>query len=430
MPSEEKKQQYKDMAAKLMKLARDTIAIRYRFFDVALGRLEPVCEMGLAGVGTDGKNIYYDPVFLLYRYMEENNFPLRVYMHTLLHCVFMHQYECEKVNITYWNIATDIAVENIIINMDVQDWSLSTDSERKLLLEKLKKNVNFITAEKVYREFMVNGISADTEAEYKRLFSIDLHDDWQQKSDELVISKEEWDKIATKIKTELKAFSDGNSLGEDMENNLFEATREKYNYSDIIRRFFVTGEEIILNDEEFDYVYYTYGLSNYGNMPLVEPLEYKETNRVKEFVIAIDTSASCRGELIKKFLNKTYNLLKEKESFFSQVNVHIIQCDSQIRNDIKITDNREFENLISDMKLSGFGSTDFRPVFSYVEELKNKGEFSNLKGLIYFTDGYGTYPERMPDYKVVFAFLNQDKNRAKIPGWAMEVIMEDELYEY
>ncbi len=35
----------------------------------------------------------------------------------------------------------------------------------------------------------------------------------------------------------------------------------------------------------------------YGNMPLVEPLEYKETDRVRDFVIAIDTSESVRGRL-------------------------------------------------------------------------------------------------------------------------------------
>ncbi len=430
MLDEEKIQQYKDIAEKLMKLARDTIAIRYRFFDVALGRLKPVSEVGLGKVGTDGHTLFYDPVFLLYNYMEENNFHLRAYLHMLLHCVFMHQYENEKVNTNYWNIATDIAVENIIINMDIQEAALTTDNEKKMLIERLRKNVKSITAEKIYREFMTNGISNYMEEEYKRLFTIDCHDVWRKNNSEIIISKEEWDKITTRIKTELKAFSEGNSLGEDLEDNLFEVTGDRYDYSEIIRRFFVTGEEISLNDEEFDYVYYIYGLSTYGDMPLVEPLEYKETNKIKEFVIAIDTSASCRGELVKKFLQRTYDLLKEKENFFSQVNVHIIQCDSQVRSDTKIVDYKDFTKYINGMKLSGFGSTDFRPVFSYVQELKNKGEFTNLKGLIYFTDGYGTYPDKMPDYRVIFAFLDRDRNRAKIPGWAMEVIMEDELYEY
>ena len=64
----------------------------------------------------------------------------------------------------------------------------------------------------------------------------------------------------------------------------------------------VMGESVQMNDDEFDYIYYTYGLERYGNMPLVEPLEYKDSKKVREFVIAIDTSASCRGALVKSFL--------------------------------------------------------------------------------------------------------------------------------
>ena len=38
----------------------------------------------------------------------------------------------------------------------------------------------------------------------------------------------------------------------------------------------------------------------YGNMPLIEPQEWKEVQKVEEFVIVIDTSMSCSGELVKK----------------------------------------------------------------------------------------------------------------------------------
>ena len=80
-------------------------------------------------------------------------------------------------------------------------------------------------------------------------------------------------------------------------------------------------------------------------------------------------------------------------------------------------------------KLNGFGATDFRPVFEYLEQLKGQGEFENLKGLIYFTDGYGIYPERMPDYDVIFAFLDEDENRAPVPSWSLKVILESDLLE-
>ena len=192
--------------------------------------------------------------------------------------------------------------------------------------------------------------------------------------------------------------------------------------------FTVSGEDITVNDEEFDTIYYTYGLLRYGNLPLIEPLEYKEVNKVREFVIALDTSASCRGPIVKAFLQKTYGILKASENFFHKVNVHIIQCDHQIQSDTKITNEEEFETFLQYGKLNGFGATDFRPVFDYVEELRRQGEFENLKGLIYFTDGYGIYPDRMPDYDVIFAFLDEDENRAPVPVWSMKVILEsDEL---
>ena len=86
----------------------------------------------------------------------------------------------------------------------------------------------------------------------------------------------------------------------------------------------------MINDDEFDYIYYTYGLKHYGNMPLIEPLEFKDEKRVRDFVIVLDTSASCMGATVRAFLRKTYDILKGSESLSSKVNVHIIQCDSDI----------------------------------------------------------------------------------------------------
>ena len=122
--------------------------------------------------------------------------------------------------------------------------------------------------------------------------------------------------------------------------------------------------------------------------------------------------------------------MKKSENFFHKINIHIIQCDATIQSDTLITGDEDFKQFIKNGKLNGFGATDFRPVFSYVDTLLEEGAFENLKGLIYFTDGYGIYPERMPVYDVIFAFLNEDKNRQKVPGWAMEVILEEDRYEY
>lgn len=54
--------------------------------------------------------------------------------------------------------------------------------------------------------------------------------------------------------------------------------------------------------DEFDYIFYTYGLQMYKNMPLIEPLEYKDVKQVREIVVAIDTSGSTSGDLVQSFL--------------------------------------------------------------------------------------------------------------------------------
>lgn len=417
-----------EYALEILRLARDVISVRFRFFDVAIGRLKTTLKRGLGGVCTNGDELFFDPVFVLREYLDEPGCAVRIYLHMLLHCIFFHQFQYNKVNQAYWNLATDIAVENIILDMEFPGASLSRDSEERDKLYRLKKRVNSLTAEKIYREFVVNGLSYEYEQELKRLFTVDYHNSWQQSEEtELIITENEWKKITERIKTELKAFSKDNKGQESLEAGLMEATRQRYNYRELLEKFTVSGEEITVNDDEFDYIYYTYGLASYGNMPLIEPLEYRENKKVREFVIAIDTSASCRGEIVKAFIQKTYEILKETESFFREINVHIIQCDSEIQSDTVIKNEDDFQYFLKHGKLTGFGGTDFRPVFEYVDELILKGEFENLKGLIYFTDGYGVYPEKMPQYDVIFAFLYEDDNRQPVPPWAIKVVLEDEL---
>jgi predicted metal-dependent peptidase len=128
--------------------------------------------------------------------------------------------------------------------------------------------------------------------------------------------------------------------------NLGEVNRERYDYKSFLKKFAVMGEAMKINDDEFDYVFYTYGLKLYKKMPLIEPLEYKDVKKIRDFAIIIDTSGSVQGELVQTFINKTYNILKETESFFSKINLYIIQCDAEVQEAVKITSQEEFEEYI------------------------------------------------------------------------------------
>ena len=93
---------------------------------------------------------------------------------------------------------------------------------------------------------------------------------------------------------------------------------------------------------------------------------------------------------------------------------------------MKITSQEELENYMEQLELYGEGGTDFRPAFEYVEKLLEQGEFEDLKGLIYFTDGYGIYPKKMPPYKTAFVFLEEDYRDVDVPAWAVNLILEEE----
>ena len=198
---------------------------------------------------------------------------------------------------------------------------------------------------------------------------------------------QDWQHIAEQMQTDLETFHKqrGDEAGGMMQ-NLRAVNREKYDYTAFLKKFAVMGEAMRINDDEFDYVFYSYGMQLFPEkrMPLIEPLEYKDVKRIREFVIAIDTSGSVMGEQVQAFLQKTYNILQSTESFFSHINVSATRT---FRRTSKITSREEFDHYLQTMAIKGLGGTDFRPVFQRVDEMIRDGEFANLKGLIYFTDG-------------------------------------------
>lgn len=425
---EDRQFQIRSLAGEVMRLAHDGILINMRFLDVALSKLKTVCREQTGAHLFDGSTLYYDPAHLLLQYQTAPHYAARLYLHTLLHCIFYHGRTTDKMNRVYWDLATDIAVEHTIVDMGLHLTELPSDDLLQNRLALLRKQAGGLTAEKLYRHFRIEEPSEKAVQEWHRLCHYDEHIYWDRQ-EELELSQAEWRRISERIKADLKSFSRDRNNAESIEQNLKEATRERYDYTDFLRKFMVMGETVQVNDDEFDYIYYTYGLQTYGNLPLVEPLEYKDSNKIKDFVIALDTSASCRGEIVQAFLQKTYNILQNGENFFTKINVHILQCDSEVRQDTKITGREAFDDFLAHGKLTGFGSTDFRPVFDYVEKLREKQEFDNLKGLLYFTDGYGIYPERMPDYDVTFVFLHEDENAPKVPPWAIRIVLDEEALE-
>ena len=424
-----------ELASKIWSLSRDRLLINLRFLDVALSSLRFQSRQQSGQVCCDvnapqGAVIYYEPTEVVRLYKKNPANVTRMYLHILLHCIFNHSYKYDRVEQELWDVSVDMAVENAALNLNLPGLETTGDRQRRETLAQWKTRVGTLTADRIYRSLKSDRLGVSELLELGLLFRRDVHERWGP-SETLEVTAAQWKKISERIKAELKSFSEDKSDDKSILQNLEEATQDHYDYGSFLRKFSVSGEDIRINDDEFDYVYYTYGLSLYGNLPLVEPLEYKDVNKIKEFVVAIDTSGSCRGAVVQAFLNKTYNILKSSENFFRKVNIHIIQCDSEVRRDTKITNDEDFETFMREGQLEGFGSTDFRPVFAYVDKAIECGVFENLKGLIYFTDGYGVFPEHKPshNYDTAFVFLEDDYEKPPIPPWAIKLVLPAEDLE-
>ncbi|MBQ6428178.1 MAG: metallopeptidase [Oscillospiraceae bacterium] len=472
---DEREEKRLQLAREVLKLSRNTLLVHLRFLDMALSRLRPVAT-DLAELATDGQFLAYDPGFVLRRYKQAKETPVRDYLHVVLHCVFRHMYIHSLLDQPCWDLACDVAVEHTISGLALRAAAAPREAAQQAELQKLEKELKLLTAEKLYRYFLDRQLPPGEMERLRALFSADQHVMWylppEQKmqitmqfrvgagtgsgslqtgsssvgaelfrvtkydhigpdSGQLTLTaadaEADWADVSQRMQQDLETFSkrQGTEAGNLMQ-NLAAVNREKYDYTAFLRKFAVLGEVMKINDDEFDYVYYTYGLKLYEKMPLIEPLEYKDVKRIREFVIAIDTSGSTSGALVQRFLQKTYNILQESESFFTKINVHIIQCDADIQDDTKITCREDFDQYLQTMQLRGLGGTDFRPVFAYVDSLIWNKEFQNLKGLIYFTDGCGTFPERKPDYETAFVFIDDDYNNYDVPPWAIKLVLQKE----
>lgn len=423
----------KRIADEIISLARGTLTVDFRFLDRAIGTLKFVSDDNVS-LTTDGEFLYYGAWFILNRYKTGASSVNRDIMHSILHCVFRHFYIGSGIERARWDFACDIAVEAAINELCSSALYDPRQRAQRAAIDTIQKDVPVLTAERIYHWLGKNGIS-DEECEREReSFLADGHGLWygardkDARLDKNISVRKIWEKLSKRMQTELETMHDDKNGA--MVQALRSLNRTKYSYTELLRRFGIHGEQMRLSDEEFDNNYYTYGLDFYGNMPLIEPLEYSERKLIREFVIAIDTSGSVRGDVVQSFIQHTHDMLQKQESFFSRVSIHIIQCDDRVREDAVITCKEDFDEYIAQMQILGLGQTDFRPVFQYVETLRSKGELRNLQGLIYFTDGEGDFPAKKPDYDTAFILHCDDCCQPPVPSWAIRITLtEDEILE-
>lgn len=428
---QEKELQLAEIGMDILGNARNELYLNMRFLDVALSSLRFCPEKSDVVTGTDGKMLYFSPELLVERYRLGRQYINHLYLHSLMHCLFSHIYRRKERNEELWNLACDMTVEYIIDGLYKKCVHLPQSTYRREWFQRLREEKKTITAEYLYRKFILMELSTTEIQKLQQEFVFDDHSRWEEASKKKTSQEREknWDDIRDRMQVEMETFSkEAADDVKSLEEQVRIENRKRYDYKEFLRKFSVLKEEMKVDMDSFDYIFYNYGMNLYGNMPLIEHLETKEEQKVEDFILVIDTSMSCKGELVQRFLEQTYSILSEAESFARKINIHIIQCDDRIQEDVVITSREQMEQYMKNFTVRGQGGTDFRPVFTYVNELKLRKQFQKLKGLVYFTDGYGTFPARKPEYETAFVFMKDDYRDVDVPPWAIKLILDPEEF--
>ena len=418
-----------EMSRKILRFVQDELYVDLRFLGFALSALIPKQNTVIRTFATDGIYLYYPPKQVLQIFQSNSKFLCRLFLHSVLHCIFSHLWIAGDRKKELWNTACDITVEYTIDSLEKPSTKRILTWTRKQLYTKFQNEKQSISAAIIYRELLK--LSEEQISVLRAEFYTDDHSFWPKESNQPCVIQQsaqaKWEKISRQTSIQQERFRQGDSEAGKRLDLQLKTDRSRRSYKDFLKKFTRIHEEMHCDLDEFDLIYYTYGLCLYKNMPLIEPLETREVRKIREFIIVLDTSDSTSGKLIRGFLSETFQILKQQENFFHTCKIRILQCDNEVRMDQEISNLSQAEQFLNQFEIIGGGGTDFRPAFAYVNLMIEQGSLSKLDGLLYFTDGKGIYPKKRPVFQTAFLFLDE-YDKTAIPAWAMHLKLEPEEF--
>ncbi len=345
----------------------------------------------------------------------DSNSVTRDLAHCVLHRVLGHD---NAGNAPWADLAEDMVVEYVLDCLDTPHTSVSGREDRMFVCGRQFSRAGAPSPDLLAQ--VVRETSPWQLESHARMFVRDDHSARAGADDAA------WRELSQQVMAEVEGFvRDEEGRTSALLSILRIRNRRRYDYRAFLRKFMTRRTVVRESPTDFDPIYYTYGLSVYGNLPLIDSLEQSESGRVEEFVIAIDTSGSTMGGPVVRFLEEAFEVLRQTHAD-GGANLHVIQCDDMVRSDDVVTCEGDLRRLVGGFELRGGGGTDFRPVFDYVDRLVDEGGFRNLRGLMYFTDGFGTYPTRRPRYETAFVFCDDMYREHDVPPWAMRIVVRTE----
>lgn len=419
-----------ESANEVLKLAVSAFGSSFSYLAYAVGKANPAVTEEKPFCYTDGNGIYFGEKQLLFQTASKGSeLAVLGLCHTILHCLFLHPFRAVGKDADIYDVACDLTVAYYVDDLGAPFGDRKHIEYRKHLYKSIIEQFGGITES--FCSAYLAGVDKEKLEEIGNAIRVCSHFMWRRgeqsgndggasgqdnrdEGEEDKNAEKQWIEIAKKIIPRLG--KDQRELQRRLEN----VTGGKRDYRKLLERFIKTSEKRT-PDDDFDYIFYCYGLSLYKNVPLIENLETSDAKDYSQIVVAIDVSGSTAGEPVKVFLREVYSICSQI-SERDNLKLRIIQCDSDIRSDEIIDGDEDFKNKMKNFKLEGGGGTDFRPVFERLELDKKRG--AKIRALLYFTDGYGTFPTENPDFKVCFLLYGENADEIRTPYFSYKIVLD------
>lgn len=203
-----------DICNDILKNSRNELYINMRFLDNALSSLVYEGDGEIKLLGTDGRLLFYQPRELMELFCKGHELVNRAYLHSLFHCVFLHVFPREEKGLKpdreYWDLACDVAVEEILDGLYLKCIHIPQSAARRQAKALLLKEGRVVTAQRVYRRLQKLHLPQNRMDELKREFTVDDHRKWYETPPghpKTQMLRNNWEDIRNKMQTEMETFS-------------------------------------------------------------------------------------------------------------------------------------------------------------------------------------------------------------------------------
>ena len=168
-----------DLGSRILNQSRYELSLSMRHLARALDRLPYEMDFNTQRMGTEGERIHFHPEFIFQLFMESPQKLNRLYMHSLLHCLFRHMFKNEDKKEELWNMACDIHVEYVLDSLDVDLLRRPAGEYRENTFQRLEEKIKTLSAERIYQYLEEADLDYDAWERLEREFYKDDHVFWK-----------------------------------------------------------------------------------------------------------------------------------------------------------------------------------------------------------------------------------------------------------